>query len=89
MTGLDDDERKMFQELGSKLDKDQVELNQILNSAIAQHAKKNTEQGDRFQGNTIGFSADISTMEPEPVYTQQFDYANIADEPEQPGEMDP
>jgi len=28
-------------------------------------------------------------MEPEPVYTQQFDYANIADEPEQPGEMDP
>ena len=33
--GLDDDEQRLFSEMTGKLSKDQVELNQILNSAIA------------------------------------------------------
>ncbi len=33
--GLDDEERKVWTEMTSKMGKDQIELNQVLNSAIA------------------------------------------------------
>jgi len=65
----------MFQEMTSKLGKDQAELNQILNSAIAQHATKRNDE--TFTGNKVGFSVDVARIEAEPVYNQT-DYSQLA-----------
>ena len=91
--GLDDDERRLFSEMTGKLSKDQVELNQILNSAIAQHAQRRDRDSaarDAFSASRIGFSADISRLEPEPVY-EATDYGELVAEQAgaPPGGMDP
>ena len=69
-TTFDEDERRLFKEMSGKLTKEQAELNTIINSAIAQHAVRRDadESTERFSGDKIGFSADISQIEPEPVY---------------------
>ena len=43
-------------------------MNKIINSAIAQHARKQSIDSDPLQNSRVGFSANISQMEAEPIY---------------------
>ena len=79
--GLDEDERKIWQEMTDKVGKEQVELNQVLNTAIAQHATSksaSTNEDDLFNHNKVGYSCDLSRLEPEPNTESNIDYVTLA-----------
>ena len=79
--GLDEDERKIWQEMTDKVGKEQVELNQVLNTAIAQHATSkstSTNDDDLFNHNKIGYSCELSRLEPEPNTESNIDYVTLA-----------
>lgn len=93
--GLDETGRAIFHEMTGKLQKestvkqqkDQTQLAQIVNSAIAQHAQKSSV--DIALAHQIGFSAGLSPLEPEPELKTETDYAEMASQDRKAGEMEP
>ena len=74
---LDAEEHNMFTQLASKSGGQQAELNQIINSAIAQHAQRRMDRTQQL-------------LEDEPEY-QRTDYNTLIDQAQQcnDGQMEP